>query len=269
MSDVLCGLWTEHRVNSRNEGFKDYRDSPPTSSMLSALGPGTLIVETSDPGDPCVHVLRCTGTYEELAVQLDRLHDDGGWEVWLSEWKAAQAIVARALVAGDLGRFDRVVAEFKGKRPSVETLRIRFRQAWESTAARVRAPLYLVGSYLTDPEGALDIDIVAALGEDDRPRWFDKLRAQAKLSALLSAEIGLPIDFKVQNGIQFAGLAAEASAPPVLLAKPGVAVEPWEDETVKMRALLKRWAEWDVNCLCVDEQGSLTPPTLELLRGES
>ena len=117
------------------------------------------------------------------------------------------------------------------KRPSVETLRVRFRQAWEATAARVRAPLYLVGSYITDPDNALDIDIVAALGDFDQPRWFDRLRAQMKLSELLTKETGLPIDFKLQNGVQFAGQAAEN--PSILLAEPGVAIEAWEDETIR------------------------------------
>lgn len=114
-------------------------------------------------------------------------------------------------------------------RPSPEVLRVRFRQLWEGAAARCRAPLYLVGSYLRDQEGANDIDIVAALPDDSEPRWFDQLRAQDKLSGQLSKQSGLPIDFKVQNGIHFKGQAAEAPIPPLLLAEPGKAVVPQED----------------------------------------
>ncbi len=110
------------------------------------------------------------------------------------------------------------------KRISPETLRMRFRQLWEATSARCQAPLYLVGSYLSDRETANDVDIVAALGDFNRPRWFDRMRAQIKLSAELSERTGLPIDFKVQNGIHFAGTAAEN--PVLLLAEPGVPVLP-------------------------------------------
>ena len=86
----VCGLWTEHRINSRDEGFHDYRDSPPTSSMLCALGPGTIIVETSDPGDPCAHVLRYVGALSEMQVLHNAIEDDG-WEPWLVRWKEMQA----------------------------------------------------------------------------------------------------------------------------------------------------------------------------------
>jgi hypothetical protein len=108
--------------------------------------------------------------------------------------------------------------------PTPEELRDRFPQAWESTAARCQAPIYLVGSYLRDPEAALDIDIVAALGDFDRPRWFDRLRAQVKLSESLSAQTKIPIDFKIQNGIAFAGIAADAEHKPFLLAEPGIPI---------------------------------------------
>ncbi len=107
-------------------------------------------------------------------------------------------------------------------RLSPESVRLRHRQQWESLAARCQAPIYMVGSYVTNPETANDIDIVAAFGDNDRPRWFDRLKAQNKLSASLSQETGLPIDFKIQNGIQFAGQAAEQ--PTLLLAEPGVPI---------------------------------------------
>jgi hypothetical protein len=119
-------------------------------------------------------------------------------------------------------------------RPSPEVLRVRFRQLWEGVAARVRAPVYLVGSYLRDSEEANDIDIVAALPDDSEPRWFDLMRAQAKLSGQLSKQSGLPIDFKLQNGIQFKGQAAEAPIPPLLLAEPGKAVVPEEDSNERI-----------------------------------
>jgi len=92
--DVVCGLWTEHRIKSRDEGFADYRDSPPTSSLLCALGPGTMIVETSDNDDPCAHVLRYVGTYEETTAHLDAFHEMGDWEGWLACWKADVAKAA-------------------------------------------------------------------------------------------------------------------------------------------------------------------------------
>lgn len=85
--DWSCGLWTEHRINSRDEGYTDYRDSPPVSSLLCALGPGTLIVETSDPSDPCAHVLRYVGALPGLQAIHAELNDDD-WSVWLSKWKA-------------------------------------------------------------------------------------------------------------------------------------------------------------------------------------
>jgi hypothetical protein len=92
MSDeVLCGLWTEHRINSRDEGFKDYRDSPPTSSLLCALAPGTLIVETSEPLEPCAHVLRYTGPFHVLEALLAELHE-AGWEDWLVDWKKVKTL---------------------------------------------------------------------------------------------------------------------------------------------------------------------------------
>ena len=93
MPDVLCGLWTEHRINSRDEGWTDYRDSPPTSSLLCALSTGMTIVETSDPEEPCAHVLRYTGTYTDLDELLDSLHNDG-WETWLALWKETERVLA-------------------------------------------------------------------------------------------------------------------------------------------------------------------------------
>lgn len=108
-----------------------------------------------------------------------------------------------------------------------EVLRLRHRQSWEATAARCRAPLYLVGSYLENPETALDIDIIAALPVDITPLWSDKLEAQIKLSASLSRDTGLPIDFKVQSHTQFVGEAAER--PVFLLAEPGVPMLDYED----------------------------------------
>ncbi len=83
--EVLCGLWTEHRINSRDEGFKDYRDSHPVGALLCPLNPGMQITETSPEGDPSAHVLRYTGEYEYLKVEYRAINH--GWEKWLEKWK--------------------------------------------------------------------------------------------------------------------------------------------------------------------------------------
>ena len=108
------------------------------------------------------------------------------------------------------------------KRLTPAALRLRHRQSWESMAARCRANIYLVGSYITDHENALDVDIIAALPQDGSVRWFDRLKAQIKLSGSLSKDTGLPIDFKIQSNVQFVGTAADL--PTLLLAEPGVPV---------------------------------------------
>lgn len=82
----VCGMWTEHAINSRDRGYPDYRDSPPIGALLCGLGPGTVLIETSDPGEPSAHVLRYVGTYEELKA-YDLHADYGSWVDWLARWK--------------------------------------------------------------------------------------------------------------------------------------------------------------------------------------
>ncbi len=88
-ASLECGLWTVHRINSREEGWPDYRDSPPLSAEISKLGMGTLLIETSAPGEPCAYVLRYIGSFTEMQESLDEMHE--GWDPWLAEWNRATA----------------------------------------------------------------------------------------------------------------------------------------------------------------------------------
>lgn len=79
-----CGVWTEHFCEPGswdNQRWPDYRNSPPVSTSISELAPGSLLI-SSGPSATAFVLRRICSSLEEAQGCLEAMHDD--WESWIS-----------------------------------------------------------------------------------------------------------------------------------------------------------------------------------------